>query len=258
MAFAAAVTDRLRLGSLVFNNDARHIVLLAQEAATVDLLSSGRLELGMGCGWFKAEYDRAGISFDPGATRVARLEEAIRAVKSLLSDSPAELNGSAYKIKDLDGQPKPVQRPHPPILVGGGSRRLLSLAAREADIVGIGPRAMPGGGLDPRALRPGFTGEQVDWVRSAAGPGFDQLELHLYVQFFEVTEHRRALAEKLSADFEQPPDVILTSPHVLIGTIDEICSQLIESRRRYGFSYFSVQESAVEAFGPIVARLTGT
>ena len=257
MAFAAAVTDRLRIGSLVFNNDVRHPVLLAQEAATIDLLSGGRLELGMGCGWLKAEYDRAGISFEPGAARVARLEEAIKAVKSLWSDSPAALNGRSYSIKDLDVQPKPLQRPHPPILIGGGGRKLLSLAGREADIVGIGARALPQGGLDPGTLSAKSADEQVAWIRSAAGSRFDQVELHLYVQYFEITDNKQARAEALASEFELPPEVILTSPHVLMGTIDDICLDLIAARRRWGLSYFTVQETAVEAFAPIVERLAG-
>lgn len=183
LATVAAATERLRIGTFVLNVDLRHPVVLAQELASLDVLSEGRLEIGIGAGWNRAEYDAAGLTFAPVATRVARLAEAVAVLKGCFGDGPFSFAGSHYRVTEHDGQPTPVQRPHPPLLIGGGGRRTLTLAGQQADIVGLAPRPMPGltrSAADPHSLTPAATAEKIRWVREAAGDRFDQLELNTY------------------------------------------------------------------------------
>jgi len=179
---AADATSTLRVGSLVFDNDFRHPALLAKEAATLDVLSGGRLELGIGAGWMKPEYDQAGIPFDRASERIGRMEEGVQIIKGLFADGPVDFAGHYYTITGLEGFPKPVQRPHPPLHIGGGGQRLLSLAAREADIVGFLPRARRDGmGQDVTDATPEALEQKIAWVREAAGARFDELELGVLV-----------------------------------------------------------------------------
>ena len=226
---AATATMRLRVGSLVFSNDFRHPVVLAKEAATLDVLSGGRFELGLGSGWLREEYDQAGIAFDAPGRRIERLAEAVAIVKGLLAGERVTLTGRHYAIAGLEGRPHPVQRPHPPILIGGGGQRTLSLAAREASIVGLVPRARrDGGGLDRADFGEAALRQKVDWVRAAAGDRFDSLELHALIQAVVVTAQRVAAAEQLAARFGVARELMLESPYVLVGTVDEICASLRE------------------------------
>src|SRR5438067_1720687 len=186
---AASATSRLRVTCTVFDNDFRHPAALAKEAATLDVLSGGRFEFGIGAGQNKHEYDSLGIAFDPAALRVSRFEEAVHVVKGLWQDEPLTFSGKHYQITEVDGQPKPLQRPHPPIFIGGGGKRLLSVAARQANIVGILAQALPGGGLD-EGRDDGEEGiaRKVGWVRAAAGERIDQLELALLIWRVRVTD----------------------------------------------------------------------
>jgi probable F420-dependent oxidoreductase len=256
---AALATTRLRVGSLVFSNDFRHPAVLAKEAATIDVLSGGRFELGLGGGWLRAEYDQAGIRFDAPGTRIERLEEAVTIVKRLLAGERVTFAGRHYAIADLEGRPTPVQRPHPPIAIGGGGRRTLSLAAREASIVGLVPRARrDGSGLDLTDLSDAATREKLEWVRAAAGDRFASLEINALVQALAVGEQRTAAADQLAARFKVARDVVLETPYVLVGTIEEICETLRQRRERYRISYLTVFERDMEAFAPVVARLAGS
>ena len=256
---AALATTRLRVGSLVFSNDFRHPAVLAKEAATIDVLSGGRFELGLGGGWLRAEYDQTGIPFDAPGTRIERLEEAVTIIKGLLAGERVTFAGRHYTIADLEGRPTPVQRPHPPIAIGGGGRRTLTLAAREASIVGLVPRARrDGSGLDMTDLSDAATREKLEWVRSAAGERFDSLEIHALIQAVAVGERRTAAADQLASRFKVARDVVLETPYVLLGTVEEICETLRERRERYGISYLTVIERDMEAFAPVVARLAGT
>ena len=175
LATVAAATERVRLGTFVLNVDLRHPAVVAQELASLDVLSGGRLEVAMGAGWNQPEYAAIGLPFDPVPTRVARLAEAVTVLKGCFADGPFSYAGQHYRITDHDGYPKPVQRPHPPLFLGGGGRRTLRLAGREADIVGLAPR--PG---DPRSMTAAATEEKIGWVREAAGERFDVLELNAY------------------------------------------------------------------------------
>ncbi len=259
---AAEATKTLRIGTNVLNNDFRHPVLVAREAATVDLLTDGRLELGLGAGSIKSEYDEAGFSFDPGATRVGRLAESVTIIKRLLNGEQVTFAGRHYRVTGHTIAPRPAQKPHPPILIGGNGRLLLALAAREADIVGFSGLTFRQGGAVPPDLSGWLVSgldERVQLVREAAGDArYARLELNALVQLVVVTNDRRQAAEELARRWSQlTPDEILQSPYVLIGTIDQMVEDLQTYRDRWGISYYVVHESYVDAFAPVVARLAG-
>jgi probable F420-dependent oxidoreductase len=260
---AAEVTSKLRLGSLVFGNDFRHPVTLAREAATIDLLSQGRLELGIGTGWERADYEGTGISLDPSGVRVSRFEEAIQLIKQLFGDEPVSYQGMYYTITNLNALPKPAQRPHPPLLIGGGSRRMLSIAAREADIVSVNVQSTAEGGLNLRSFTAESTDQKIEIIRQAAGERFEALELNVLVLAAQITNDGQAAAMKLVRDWEIDLEKIslaemIESPHFLFGSEEEIVEQLQRRRERYGISYFTLfGEEYIETFAPIVARLAG-
>lgn len=254
---AASATERLRVATLVLDNDFRHPVLLAKEIATLDLLTEGRLEVGLGAGWHRPEYEAAGLAFDRPGVRVGRLEEAIQLLKGLWSEGPVTFSGRHYTTREQEGWPKPQQRPHPPLAVGGGGRRLLSIAAREADIVAIGARFVDGR-ADMSSLFEDALAEQVGWVGHAAGERLSELELNLLLQGVWITDARRAKADELVPRFELPADQILSSPHLLIGTLEQVVEQLQALRERFGVSYFSVHEPYREVMAPVVERLAGS
>jgi probable F420-dependent oxidoreductase len=258
---AAEATKSLRVGTNVLNNDPRHPLLVAREAATVDLLTDGRLQLGLGAGSIKSEYDQAGLSFDRGATRVERLAEAVTIIKGLLSGEEVTFAGRHYRVSGHRIAPLPVQKPHPPILIGGNGRNLLTLAAREADIVGLSGITFRQGGAAPPDLsgwRVAAIDERLRLVREAAGDRFPQVELNALVQRVVVTDDRRGAAEELSRRWTQlNASEILASPYVLIGTFDRIVEDLQARRERWGISCYVVQEPYLDAFAPVVARLAG-
>lgn len=258
---AAAGTKRLRVGTMVLNNDFRHPVLVAREAATVDVLTDGRFQLGLGAGHMKSEYDQVGLGFDPGATRVERLAEAIVIVKRLLEGGPATFAGRHYRVTDHTIHPLPVQRPHPPIFIGGNAPRLLTLAAKEADIVGLTGITFRRGGAAPDLAdwRVATVDERVRLVREAAGDRYEQLELNALVQRVVVTDDRRRAAEELTRRWTQlSAQEILQSPYALIGTVDQLVEDLRARRERWGISYYIIFEPYVDALAPVVARLAGT
>lgn len=260
LASAATATTRLRVGTLVLNNDFRHPVLVAREAATVDVLSQGRLELGLGAGYAKAEYDEVGLPYDRGAVRVERLAEAVAILKELFTGEPVTFAGRHYRIAAHTLHPRPVQRPRPPILVGGNGPRLLALAAREADIVGFTGITFVRGGAEPdvSAFRAAAVDERVRLVREAAGARAEQLELSVLIQRVVPTGDRRAAAAALARRWSAlDADDVLASPFVLLGSTDEMVAQLDAQRRRWGVSYYVVFDDAVEACAPVVARLGG-
>jgi probable F420-dependent oxidoreductase len=264
MAWIAAATDRLRIAAFVFNNDLRHPAVLAQELASLDVLSGGRLDVAIGAGWNEPEYSAIGMRFDPTQVRSARLGEAIAVLKGAFGEDRFSFAGEHYAITDLDGQPKPVQRPHPPFLIGGGGRRTLELAAREAQIVGLAPRILPGRRGDPRSITFEATAEKIGWVRAAAGDRFHDLEFNVYPSQSPVvvTDHARAEARKAAAaaqarsGVEVTEDDFLESPQVLIGSIDGLVEKLRGVRERLGISSFLVGEMG--DLDPLVERLAGT
>jgi probable F420-dependent oxidoreductase len=265
---AACATSSLRITSHMFMNDMRHPAVLAQEAATIDLLSSGRLELGIGAGWARGDYDALGLPFDSGAVRVARLAEAVHLIKRLFGETPTTFTGQYYCVSDLTIQPKPAQRPHPPIFIGGGGRRVLTLAAREANIVGLDPIGTAQGTKDMATATGDAFAQKVAWVQAAAGERFADLELHVLANVV-VTDQRQQAAEQVAASLgsmpatifsntQLSPEAVLQSPQCLIGTVNQIVETLQERRERYGISYVTVPGEAIDAFAPVVERLAGT
>jgi probable F420-dependent oxidoreductase len=264
MATIAAATDRIRVGTFVFNNDLRHPAVLAQDLATLDVLSGGRLEIGIGAGWNQPEYEEIGLPFEPVVTRVGRLEESVAVLKGLFGDGPFSFNGTHYTIRERDGQPKPVQKPHPPLMIGGGGRRVLSLAAREANMVSLAPRIAGDGRGDPTSITLKATAEKIDWVREAAGERFGDLEFNVYPSMSQVTvtDHARAEAAKLRDKLRQETghdvgeDDLLESPQVFIGSIDGLVEKFRALRERLGIS--SIMLGDIDELAPVVERLAGT
>jgi probable F420-dependent oxidoreductase len=257
---AADATTTLRLGALVLCNDYRHPVVTAKELATIDVLTDGRLEAGLGAGWMTTDYEQAGIALDPPGTRIDRLVEALDVLDALWADGPATVHGTHYRVTGLDGRPKPVQRPRPPMLIGGGGRRMLGVAARRADIVGLNVNLAKGvidadAGPDGTAER---TDEKLGWVRDAAGTRFAELELQVRVHLVVGTDDRAGTAEALAPAFGLTPAQALASPHALVGTADQLCDDLLARRERWGLSYVTVGVDALAAMTPVVARLAGT
>jgi len=260
MTWVAAATSELRVGSLVFDNDFKHPVVLAKEAATLDVLSDGRLELGVGAGWMHTDYGTSGIPFDSAGVRIDKLEESVAIIKGLMSGEPFSFDGTHYTIDKLSGTPKPVQQPHPPILIGAGAKRMLSFAAGEADIISVN-FDLSAGAVGPDVVVTGtadLTSGKIDLIRNAAGARFEEIELSVTVFMAALHENREQLAEMVAGSFGQPPELVLESPHFLAGTEDQIIDQLQERRERFGFSYVVFAGGSHEAMLPIVGKLAGT
>ncbi len=256
---AADATTTLRVGTLVLDNDYRHPVVVAKEAATIDVLSDGRLHLGIGAGWLVDDYERSGINYDAAGTRIERLEEGIEVLKGFFTGRPFSFAGRHYVVRDIEGYPAPVQRPHPPFLLGGGGRRMLSLAAREADILHVN-YDLREGKINPTLVKTGLaaaTDEKLRWVKDAAGDRFSKLELAITVFFANVTDDRQSLAGSMARGLQCEPRDVLDMPHFLLGSVDEIVETLVERRERFGFSFVVVPGSAAEALQPVVEQLTG-
>jgi len=258
---AAEATTRLRVATNVLNNDLRHPVLVAREAAAVDLLTDGRLQLGLGAGSIKSEYDEAGLRFEAGRVRVERLAEAVAVIKGLLQGEKLTFSGRYYTIAGHAIAPAPIQKPHPPILIGGNGPGLLAFAGREADIVGFSGITFRDGGASPADLSGWLVSEvdeRVRLVREAAGDRYARLELNALVQRVVVTGDRRRAAEELTRRWAGlSTDDILQSPFVLIGTVEQMIEDLQARRRRWGISYYVVHEPYLDDFAPVVARLAG-
>jgi probable F420-dependent oxidoreductase len=260
IAMAAAHTMSLRVGSLVFDNDYKHPAILAKEAATIDLLCDGRLELGIGAGWMRTDYDALGLPYDPPAVRVDRFEEAIRIMKCCFTGEKFTQHGEHYRVTDYASYPKPVQQPGPPLLIGGGGKRVLSIAAREADIIGINPNLRDGevNAASAQDSLPEQTDRKVQWVREAAGARLDDIEIQMRFFVTRVTDDRAGLAKAIAPMFGVEPESALESGAVCVGSETEIVEQLERRRERWGLSYVVVGAENVDEFAPIVAKLAGS
>jgi probable F420-dependent oxidoreductase len=264
MATIAAATERLRISAFVLNNDLRHPAVLAQDLASLDVLSEGRLDVAIGAGWNRPEYEAIGLAFDAAPIRQARLAEAVAVLKGCFADGPFSFSGEHYTIAAYDAQPKPVQRPHPPFLIGGGGRKTLTLAGREAQIVGLAPRILPNGAGDPASVTVAATAEKIGWVREAAGDRFDELEINIYPSMtgISVTDHARREAEELAdrlharSGVRVSADELLDAPHVFIGSVEAFVQKFRRLRAELGISSIMVGE--VNELVPVVERLAGT
>jgi probable F420-dependent oxidoreductase len=261
LTVAAEATSTLHVGSLVFDNDYRHPLVLAKEAATLDLLSDGRLELGLGAGWMRTDYEQSGIEYDPPGVRVDRFAEGVEIISGLLSsDGPFSFSGKHYTIRDHTLLPRPVQRPRPPLILGGGGRRVLTIAAQWADIVGINVNLREGTGGPEAApnATPDATRQKIAWVKEAAGDRFDDIELNSLIGFAIITEDRQGVIDAMAPAFGIDPGDAVHVPLALIGTLDQMAEELQWRRDEYGLSYFSVEADCWEAIAPVVGRLAGT
>lgn len=259
---AADATTTLRIGALVFDNDYKHPVVLAKELATMDVLSDGRVEVGLGAGWMVSDYQQAGMMYDRPGVRIDRFEEGLAVVKGLFAEGPLHFEGRHYRIDGLDGFPKPLQQPRPPLLIGGGGQRVLGIAAREADIIGIN-FTLTSGRIGPEVLTT-LTEEAVlaklAWARlqAEAFDRADQIEWNIRCFFVSITDDREGSADGIAKLLGVSVDDVLASPFALVGRPDQLADVLRERRERLGFSYVIVGEHDVEAFAPVVAALAGT
>ena len=258
---AAADASRiLRIGSFVFDNDFRHPALLAKEVATLDLLSGGRFELGIGAGWHRPEYEQVGLPFESAGVRINRLEEALSIIRQFFTQEAVTFAGSHYTVTDLQAFPRPLQRPHPPIFIGGGGKRMLTLAGREADIIGLHLKVNDDGTVDASERSEAAIARKVAWVRQAAGERFAALELNLLIGSVIITEDRQQAAEQFIRERGRSGTTVeqlLASPYLLIGNVEQLAEQIQRLRAQFGISYIVVGSEDMESFAPLVARLAG-
>jgi probable F420-dependent oxidoreductase len=255
---AASATTTLRVGALVFDNDYKHPVVLAKELATIDLLSDGRLDIGLGAGWMISDYEEAGMPYDSPKVRIDRFIEGVAVIRGAMAEGPFSFSGDHYTITNYNGQPKPVQA-RPPLLIGGGGKRVLTYAAREADIIGING-TLTAGVVGPEALST-MTAESVDEkvaiVAAAGAHRINDIEMNIRTFFVKVTNDRKATVDGISSMFGVDADMIDASPFALIGSVEECIEQLLERRERWGLSYTIVGAENIDECAPIVAALRG-
>jgi probable F420-dependent oxidoreductase len=254
---AAAATTRIRLGAFVFANDYRHPLVLAREAATLDFLSGGRFELGLGAGWMRSDYRALGLTYEPASERVDRLEEAIPIFKRLMSGETVTHDGAHFHLDDATTGMPVVQKPRPPLAIGGGRPRMLRLAAREADIVGIttgfSRRGWP---LITRGTESALA-EQVGTIREAAGDRFDTLELNLWIGSAGIAGSGNSILRSAVAGVAGAAGAVYGSPYVLYGTLGSLRDLLQKRRDKLGISYYAIPGRAMESMAPLVEAMAG-
>jgi probable F420-dependent oxidoreductase len=256
MATAAAVTTTLRVGCRVFCIDYHVPAALAKEAATLDMLSDGRLEFGIGAGWSAHEYESMGLDFDGAPQRVTKLEEVVALLKAHWSGDVMDIAGEYVKVSGYAGLPLPVQRPNPPLMIGGGKKRVLSLAAREADIVSISNvpfLAVNDAGLDPM----GEAARRLGYVRDAAGDRFAGLDIESSPYYAKITDDLETALTKIAGMLKAPPEVLDDHPNVLVGTVDQVADALVLRREITGINYVTVPQGLIDSFAPVAALLNG-
>jgi probable F420-dependent oxidoreductase len=259
MTVAAHVTSTLRVCALVFDNDYKHPVVLAKELATMDVLSEGRVDIGLGAGWMRTDYDQAGMQYDTPGVRIDRFVEGLQVIRGCMADGAFSFSGKHYTITGYNGLPKPLQRPCPPVLIGAGGKRMLGIAAREADIVGINPSLAPGA-VGPEVIADMSSqavAEKIAIVREKAGDRFNKIELNIRTFLVNVTDDGKAAREKLAAGMGVDAALIHDSPFALIGPPNELIDTLLARREQFGLSYIIVGGDDVESFAPVVAALAG-
>jgi probable F420-dependent oxidoreductase len=257
LAAAAAATTRLRVGAFVFANDYRHPLILAREAATLDFLSGGRFEMGLGAGWMTGDYRQLGMTYDPAPRRIDRLEEAIPLIKRLLAGETVTHRGEHYQLDGASVGVEAVQKPRPPLAIGGGGPRMLKLAAREADIVGLVPGFDARGRVHVREATETATAEKIALIREAAGERFERLEINLWLGDAGLVGGGNSLLRSVMVTARWAPTAIYGSPYVLYGTLRSTREQLLRRRDQLGISYYTVPSRAMESLAPLVQALSG-
>ena len=258
LAVAAEVTTTLKVGALVYDNDYRHPVVLARDMATLDVLSEGRVEFGIGAGWMTSDYEQSGIALDSPGVRIERMSEALEVFRQLWSQDSATFRGKHYQVEGAMCRPAPFTPGGPPIIIGGGGKKVLGTAAAHASIIGVNPELSSGvaGEEAAKTAVADRYDERIGWIRDAAGDRFDDIELQILCQFEQVTNYRLGFAARIAPMFGLTPEGALDMPIGLVGTIDQMADDLIARRERFGFSYIVVHE--LDALAPLVARLAGT
>ena len=259
MAAAAVATTTLHVASAVFAPDFRHPAVLAREMASIDLISGGRLEVGIGAGYSVADYATTGLAMDPPGVRIDRMIEYVTVLRGLFCDAPYSFAGSHYNVTELRSTPAPYRPGGPPILIAGGGRRLLTFAATHADIIGVNP-SLPSSAERAAAARdavPTRIDEKLAWIREAAGERFPVLELHAWVRHAHVTSEPGAIIDILSEQLDAREEDVRSSPMVLVGDVTEIVERVHALRERWGYSYFTIQQPAAQEFAQVVAQLAG-
>ena len=257
LAALAPVTTTLRLGGLVIDNDFRNPVIFAREVAALDVISGGRVELGIGAGWFDRDYQGTGIAFDRGRVRVARLAEAVRLMKRLFTEEQVDFEGSYYKVTKAECRPKTIQTPHPPFLIAGGGPEILTLMGQEADIVAIVPAGITGSGkLANEAVTLGTLKQQAAAVRAAAGSRASEIEFSMFLDCALTDDRDKKIAE-MAEQAKTDPELIKSSAYRGIGTLDEITAHVRRLRDEVGMTYFCLRGPDVEKLGPVVSELSG-
>ena len=260
MLAAAAEISSLRISPMVMANDYRHPVVLAKDTATIDVLSGGRFELGIGTGWIEEQYNAAGIRYDPPRVRVDRFEEAIAVIKGCWSAEPFSFVGEHYQL-DQVSCPRPIQQPHPPLLIAGAGRRMLRLAGREANIAGIAPLTRGIAGFEEFGSAVATSGDRIDaqleWIGETAGERFDEIELSVMAHHVEVTLDIDDAVARLAGETDTTQDQVRDSLHMLIGPVESLVETLLDHRERYGISYIVFLGVDLEAISPVVEQLAG-
>jgi probable F420-dependent oxidoreductase len=255
LAAAAAATTTLRIGSFVFDNDYRNPVMLAREATTLDLLSGGRLEFGLGAGWNTRDYEQLGIPYDTPKVRVDRMEEALALIKRLWTEETVTHDGTYYEVRGATVLPRPTQRPHPPVMIGGGGPRMLRIAAREAQIVAIAPSINPSGGAKVSTVTVESVEQRIATLRQA--PRFSELELNVIVFDAQVTDLAGSTVSALAAHLKSGITAVVETPFFMYGSRASLVEDLLARRERLGISYIALPGAAMRAFAPVVAELRG-
>ena len=258
LAAAATATTELKVGALVFGNDYRHPLVLAKELATIDALSRGRLEIGIGAGWMRTDYEQSGMAYDRPGVRIERLKEAVAVIRGCMGPAAFSFAGDHYTVTDYDGHPKPINGP-PPLLIGGGGRRMLGLAAREADIVGVTAN-LRAGEIGPEAVADSVAeayDEKIEWVRAAAGDRIDDIELSSLALHVDITDDRDAALEGVAQLFGLDAAAAAEVPGLLVGSVEQIGETLEVRRERWGFNYPVLQGFDFDAHAAIIERLAG-
>lgn len=259
-AIAAEATTTLRVGTLVLDNDFRHPVVAAKEAATLDVATGGRFEFGIGAGWMTDDYDRSGIRMDRPSVRIARLAESLEIMRSLWQTGSATFSGEHYQVTGAQGAPVPFTPGGPPLVIGGGGRRILTLAGRYADVVSVVP-SLAAGHIGPEVAAEAVLDryhDRVRWAREAAGDRAEDLELQCWTAAVQVVPNADEVIDALARFFEMTPEQLHAAPVALIGTTSEIAETLRKRREELGFSYIVVHEAEMDALAPVIAELAGT